>query len=182
MTEEVNPMYALTLHQPWASLIAVGVKQWETRAWPPARYALGTLLAIHAGKTCDIDMLMDQYVVDALGNDEGRLYAADLPAGEIVAVARLQTFQRTEAVAQYLRPMELHFGDYTPGRYAWSLGDVHKLAKPVPARGAQKLWSVGNPEFSQPLEQAWGEEHYAWGRRLNEAMERQKAEDEEKAR
>ena len=30
-------MKAITLHQPWASLIACGLKTIETRDWPPPR-------------------------------------------------------------------------------------------------------------------------------------------------
>ena len=34
----VDPVYAITLHQPRASLIALGMKKVETRSWPaPAR-------------------------------------------------------------------------------------------------------------------------------------------------
>lgn len=44
-------MKALTLHQPWASLIAVGAKKIETRDWrPPVTIRPGTRFAIHAGK------------------------------------------------------------------------------------------------------------------------------------
>lgn len=32
------------------------------------------------------------------------------------------------------------WGDYTPGRYAWLLEDVHKLAEPIPAKGHQGVW------------------------------------------
>lgn len=40
-------MRALTLHQPWASLVAAGVKQIETRSWSTSYRGP---LAIHAGK------------------------------------------------------------------------------------------------------------------------------------
>lgn len=40
-------MKALTLHQPWASLIAVGAKTIETRSWSTSHRGA---LAIHAGK------------------------------------------------------------------------------------------------------------------------------------
>ena len=46
--DAVGPSRALTLHQPWASLIALGVKTIETRSWStPYRGPL----AIHAGMT-----------------------------------------------------------------------------------------------------------------------------------
>lgn len=42
---------AITLHQPWATLIAIGAKTIETRSWPAPRHLLGTRIAIHAGRT-----------------------------------------------------------------------------------------------------------------------------------
>lgn len=38
----------ITLHQPWASLIALGVKRIETRSWPAPEAAIGQRLLIHA--------------------------------------------------------------------------------------------------------------------------------------
>lgn len=40
-------MWALTLRQPWASLVAIGVKQVETRSWTTAYRGP---LAIHSSK------------------------------------------------------------------------------------------------------------------------------------
>ena len=62
-------MKAITLHQPWASAIALGRKTYETRS-QPTRYR--GLLAIHAGKTTDYVPLAD---------------IRRLPFGAIVAVA-----------------------------------------------------------------------------------------------
>lgn len=44
------PMKALSLWEPWATLIAVGVKTIETRSWAPPRKLLGERIAIHAAK------------------------------------------------------------------------------------------------------------------------------------
>lgn len=40
---------AITLYQPWASLIALGVKNIETRSWPPPKTLIGERLLIHVG-------------------------------------------------------------------------------------------------------------------------------------
>ena len=45
-----EPVYAITLHQPWASLIALGIKTVETRSWLAPERLLGQTVAIHAGK------------------------------------------------------------------------------------------------------------------------------------
>lgn len=41
-------MNALTLHQPYATLVALGVKTIETRSWPAPASAIGQRLVIHA--------------------------------------------------------------------------------------------------------------------------------------
>ena len=45
-----DPVYAITLHQPWASLIALGIKTVETRSWPAPARLVGQRIAVHAGK------------------------------------------------------------------------------------------------------------------------------------
>lgn len=42
-------MKALTVWQPWASLIAIGAKPYEFRGWKPPRNLIGQRIAIHAG-------------------------------------------------------------------------------------------------------------------------------------
>ncbi|KGT75815.1 hypothetical protein MA20_32000 [Bradyrhizobium japonicum] len=46
-------MKAISLWQPWASLIAVGAKPFETRHWAPPRELIGKRIAIHAAKKVD---------------------------------------------------------------------------------------------------------------------------------
>jgi len=44
---------ALTLWQPWATLIALGHKDIENREWAPPQHLIGKRFAIHAGKTVE---------------------------------------------------------------------------------------------------------------------------------
>lgn len=46
-------MKAISLWQPWASLIACGAKPFETRHWAPPRDLIGQPIAIHAAKKVD---------------------------------------------------------------------------------------------------------------------------------
>jgi activating signal cointegrator 1 len=48
-------MKAISLWQPWASLIACGAKPYETRSWAPPRKLIGATIAIHAAKKIDKD-------------------------------------------------------------------------------------------------------------------------------
>jgi activating signal cointegrator 1 len=47
----VSTIPVLSLHQPWASLIAIGAKRFETRSWPAPNAMIGRSIAIHAAKT-----------------------------------------------------------------------------------------------------------------------------------
>jgi len=130
---------ALSLTQPWATLIAVSAKQYETRSW-------GTQyrgpLAIHASKG------FPRYAIQACLTqpfsrvlyEAGIRYPAQLPLGCIVAVCELESCVRTEFASRIISDQEKAFGDYTPGRWAWVLKHVRKLDTPVPARGSLGLW------------------------------------------
>lgn len=106
---------ALTLIQPWATLIVQGHKTIETRTW---RTAYRGWLAIHAGKSTD-------YVGDP----------AKHTFGAVVAIARIVDcrLMTVEDESEALVKAE-------PGRYAWKLADIHALDTPVPMRGYQGLW------------------------------------------
>ena len=64
-------MKAITLHQPWATLIADGAKTIETRSWRPPQTLIGQRIVIHAGKrlvanhwsVADVDAIANEYFV-----------------------------------------------------------------------------------------------------------------------
>lgn len=141
-------MKAITLTQPWATLIAIGAKVIETRGWQTMYRGE---LAIHAAKGFPDHCVHLTYTdpfrrhLMAAGFDT----AADLPLGVIVARARLIEIyptddERCEGLLHNhgARPDERAFGDYTRGRFAWWLGDVIRLKDPIPCRGALMLWTV----------------------------------------
>ncbi len=130
-------MKALTLTQPWASLVALGHKRIETRSWSTNYRGA---LYIHAAKG------FPRYARDFAGEEWaiGRL-PAELPLGVLVATARLVDVRPTEGVASTISALERRFGDYCPGRYAWLLEDIEPLADPIPWRGALGLFNVDIP-------------------------------------
>ena len=127
-------MKALTLTQPWATLIALGSKQYETRSWSP-RYR-GPLL-IHAAKS------YPRYAQDfastefTLGRLPGRI-----PRGALIAVVDLVDVEPTRDVAGQVSALERLYGDYGEGRFAWRLENVRLLHEPIPYRGALGLFTV----------------------------------------
>jgi hypothetical protein len=139
MTRSPEPVLALSLFQPWATLIAIGGKQYETRSWStPYRGRL----AIHAGRTFGWEgaKLMTVEPFRSVLHAAGIHIPSQLPRGFILATCRLVDCVRTEDIAGGLSDQEWAFGDYTPGRFAFNLDDVQALAVPIPARGYQKLW------------------------------------------
>lgn len=146
-------MKALTLFQPWATLIAIGAKKIETRSWS-TKYR--GPLAIHAGiekkyvslrskdyicaKEPFYSVLMEYYRSKDL---EQQLYRPMLHLrGAIIAICELVACVRTDKRPWALSDQEKAFGDYTPGRFMWILDKVQKLEKPIPVKGAMGLWNI----------------------------------------
>lgn len=141
-------MKALTLTQPWASLVALGAKRIETRGW---RTPYRGSLAIHAAKGfpkwARVTCLESPFAAE-IGSDV-------LPLGAVIATCRLIACIPTRELQQnrvievdylagcadfVMSDAERAFGDYAPGRWAWLLADVEMLAEPIPAKGALSLW------------------------------------------
>jgi activating signal cointegrator 1 len=134
--EPDNPtIKALTLHQPWASLIAAGIKQYETRHWSTDHRGL---LAIHAGKK-EPDMSYSDLGLIRTKNDG---LPEPPPLGCVVAIARLVAVipSRELVDEEGINALEMRLGNFKPGRYGWKLEVVKVFDKPIPARGQQGLW------------------------------------------
>ena len=138
---------ALTLHQPWASLIASNHKRIETRSWRPPEGLIGQRIAIHAGK---LQREPDEGLVAAVAACLGSAWRRNLPSGAVIATAKIKSVQRIESERDVPSGNEALFGDYTPGRWAWHLTDIRVLPKPIPARGYQKLWHWEYPDSVRP--------------------------------
>jgi activating signal cointegrator 1 len=173
-------MKALSLTQPWASLVAWEAKRFETRSWTTTYRGP---IAIHASKgmprwavdCCDqpsfLSVCREHVPSELIRQPASRWF----PRGVVIATARLVDVLPIEAVpgtARCVAPddeglirrwsgwqrhpgmgssglnggdshaaeYEREFGDYTPGRFAWMLDDVHVLPEPVPAKGKLGLW------------------------------------------
>lgn len=147
-------MKALTLTQPWATLVAVGAKRLETRSWYTRHRGW---MAIHAAKGFPRwakDMCLEPAFAEELGPN-------NLPTGVVLATCRLISCIPTEELQEnrvieldsltawhfglvkthfVMTDEERRFGDYSPGRWAWLLADVTRLNEPMPAKGSMGLW------------------------------------------
>ena len=80
-------MYAITLHQPWALLIALGIKTVETRSWPAPARLVGQRIAVHAGRRLvrRPGDAIERELRDRLGEN----WRVIIPIGAVVATAVL---------------------------------------------------------------------------------------------
>jgi hypothetical protein len=159
-------MTAITIYQPWASLIISGAKRFETRPW---KHSYIGRLAIHAGAKRPFDTLngFDIEIIFAMGRafglEETRIdtiiqFLDELPRGAVLGTTEhigCRTIDRIEEMryspqetgcwdgGRWIDPTndELLLGDWTPGRFAWEQTDPKKFDDPIRARGRQGLWN-----------------------------------------
>ena len=147
----------LTLTDPWAELIALGVKKLETRSWPTDYRGP---LAIHVSSTfpAEAEELCDEEPFTTALYDGGfqkhqlsgrrTRNAWKFPLGCVVAVAWLEDVYQLPSLLfheQLPTEPELSFGNYAPGRFVWSLPMVYKPSSPIRASGTLGLWDWEPP-------------------------------------
>lgn len=144
-------MQALTIYEPWATLLVKGKKQFETREWQ--RNYRG-LLAIHSGKqSVDIEdyplglseILDDSKITqDNLNNNKGK----------IIAIATLKEIHlMTDKFINEQSELERLTGFWEPRRFAWELTNIKPLPQPIAARGMPGLWTVPDNIYVQIQQQ-----------------------------
>lgn len=128
-------MKAITIRQPWATLLAIGTKRYEFRSW---RTMVRGWIVIHAAKgvsdpECDLLTTEEIRALRAYGiNDR-----SELPTGCLVAVKYLAGSEKNDPVADGRFPMAFRWTwDHgKEGELLWRPGDAL-----VEARGQQGFW------------------------------------------
>jgi activating signal cointegrator 1 len=135
-------MKALTLTQPWASLVDNQAKKIETRSWYTSYRGP---LVIHAAKG------YPRWCKETAGEPTFQcgLHGVDpdsLPRGmglcvvTLVACVKTSQLYKLKMLDFSLSTDEISFGDFSEGRWAWALKYGFRLLPPVPAKGALGLW------------------------------------------
>ena len=137
----------ISLWQPWASLIAAGVKTSETRSWKPPAALLGERIAFQATQRPmtfrDVDNwppTLQRAVLDINGDLDNR---EAWPLGAVVATARLVTAGQvdTRLLVDPEAYARLH-GCYPP------IADSHLCACREPGGGTFNVWDDGLGDYS----------------------------------
>ena len=131
-------MKAISLLQPWASLVVLGIKTIETRNWKTAYR--GSIL-IHAsqgkaGSTFANEPPFKKYIPDY----KKLSFGAIIGQATITNIFRIERLEMPEELINRLTMEEKAFGDYAEGRFAWMLEEAFVFDKPIPARGTLSIW------------------------------------------
>jgi hypothetical protein len=136
-------MKCISLQQPWATLVVIGAKHFETRDWHTSY--IGDL-AIHASQRFAEEaraLCAREPFRSALAR-AGYRQSADLPTGAVVGHVELVECLPVATVLTLLQdtPEELAFGDYRNARWAWRLVGPRRLLEPKRCRGHLGLFDV----------------------------------------
>lgn len=150
-------MKALTICQPYAELIARGIKRVENRTWStPYR---GPLL-IHAGKNRNWLDLDESETRD----EQYDIPLSEMQFGFLVARCELVTCVPILAVRslRYAASFPwLNDHDHTEGPFCWVLENIERLPQPIQCRGAQGIFEVPaevEAVMSQPTQRETNDE------------------------
>lgn len=152
------PMLALTLWQPWATLVAEGVKPFEFRRWPAPKWIWDRRIAIHAGarqaKRAEIDSLIasirleqgwgtaldPERALDILLRIQARPALLTLSAVVCTAIVG-RPVPAAEAVRQIYGENFRGDSDRIDHQvFGWPMTAIERFDAPVPAKGAQGFW------------------------------------------
>lgn len=143
-------MNALTVWQPWATLLAKRLKKNETRKQPHILQRLARSqewFAIHAAASTPASVINEAIEREPIktllalhGITISNRVHINMPQGAIVAVARIGHCELANTCKA--SQTERALGDYSAGCWVGRVVDVIELHQPIMAKGAQGLWSI----------------------------------------
>lgn len=124
-------MRVITLKQPWATLVAEGLKKYEFRSW---KYSYRGEILIHAGKGVDKDAMKKFEHLNL-----------NYPHSKIIAKVKiLDCIELNDEInRQIIEENELVYGHkYDRTGYAWKLEVVEKIDDDKAISGKQGIWNI----------------------------------------
>lgn len=156
----MNLMYAISLHQPWASALfaprtAGGppIKVNETRSWPIPEKIIGEPVAIHATKrdTGQERVFWIQEVQHSARAEVNSRALASIGVSRYSLLPHGCVLGTVVFGRQFRIPgpigdeLEEAWGLYLPGRWAWVTVERKLFSKPIPCTGRQGFFSWEPP-------------------------------------
>ena len=130
-------MNVISIIQPWAELIVIGAKHYETRTW--STNARGRIL-IHASGKRDKDferISQSGHFKTFLTGDHAYKY---LSFGAIIGEATIEGVYACDVARNHITETESVFGDWRTGHYAWQMVKPIKYRTAYPVKGQLSIW------------------------------------------
>jgi hypothetical protein len=130
---------AISLHEPWASLIGEKIKNYETRSW--ATNFRGDLI-ICAAKRKDSSQRSTYLYL----RDKHNLNVGDFDSLRFGCAIALVTLSDCIKMDQHFidaqTELEIDCGGWSVGRYAWKLENIRKIVPEIQIKGKQGFFKV----------------------------------------
>lgn len=148
-------MRALTIWQPWASLIIIGAKPFEWRRWRAPAWAIEQEIVIHAGSRRVIMDEIEELIFDLEHDPEtSGLKAAPalellqdvfkgkitLPTAAGLGTAHLGTASLATDIAAAGTMGFIDSNRVDEAIWGWPLTNIQRWAEPIPMKGHQGFW------------------------------------------
>jgi hypothetical protein len=153
---------AITIWQPWASLITIGAKPFEFRSWPAPNRLIGQRIAIQAGaRAANKDEVRDLILrlqssywrETGLKREPALAFLSEwlpklkaMPRSVIVCTGKLGTPIRNSEMERALGMTPFNDSDRDQhSMWGWPLTEIRVIDPPLPARGSQGFFKVTVP-------------------------------------
>ena len=142
-------MKALSIWNPFATLLVQGFKIFETRTWAPPKSVIGQRIGIASTKTIKPDQrayFRDEVFMEFYERLGLPLNIDELPHGYMLGTAVLDSVElMTEEFMDDVSEEEKQYGWWQEGFYAWRMTNPVAFDAPIPVKGAQGIY-----EWTQP--------------------------------
>ena len=154
---------AITLHQPWASFMALNLKKNETRGKPWSYLGRVAIASAKSEPREYREMMVDPSLpyrsifrtllrkCGAAATDENILHTfLGMPRGEVVCLVDKVGCVRSEDIRDSVEILEAALGNYDDGRFIYVTTNLVVLPPGIPATGAkQGVWNWVVPDLRE---------------------------------
>ncbi len=163
-------MKALTIWQPWASLIIAGAKPYEFRGWRAPRFIIGQRVVIHAGSRRIVKAEVDELLMALTMRERFPISAAEtclfpekaihvlqlaralaLPTAAAIGTAIIgEPRSGIEIATEFGVPRANDSDRDEQANWGWPMLEIEPWPEPIPMKGAQGIWNWPAPESVLP--------------------------------
>ena len=138
----------LSLWNPWAHFLSLGMKRVETRSWK-TEYRGPVLIHASSKDGKDVRAITEELLAQLPQTQRDVFESKPVFYGGIVAIAHLAEINPTTywKLSGRLSCEEQLLGDYGPNLHGWLFTDIKRLDDPISFRGRQGLCRVDKEEL-----------------------------------